>query len=107
LAWAVLRSSRSPFFISAIDSFPARPDAKDDHPPLARRDAVDRPVESAVQVDAIVGFSLAQKDRSIRSWVFFQVDDVPESIAIGILAVVFQELLQTGVGGRCDLNRSL
>jgi hypothetical protein len=46
-------------------------------------------------------------DRSVRSWIFFQVDNVPEGVAIGILAILLQELLQTGGGGRCDLNRPL
>ncbi len=58
-----------------------------------------------MQVYAIVGFGFAEVDRSIRGWVFFQVDNIPERVAIGILAVLLQELLQTGGGRRCDLNR--
>ena len=58
-----------------------------------------------MQVYAIVGLRFAEVDRSIRSWIFLQIDNVPEGLAIGILAVIFQELLQAGGSGRCDLNR--
>jgi hypothetical protein len=57
-----------------------------------------------MQVYAIVGFSFAEVDCSIRGWVFFQADNVQEGVAIGILAILLQELLQTGGGRRCDLN---
>lgn len=55
---AAIRKNRSPFFISAVDPAAAWPDTKNDHFPVAERDAVDRTIKSTMQIDTIISFRL-------------------------------------------------